>query len=406
MMARTPPNTAFRSLERALMRRRFRAVEVPLRLEFAALLTLIAGFLFWRIRVPLDGFARAAPPAQTAALVLGGLALLALAGGALAGARHATRLVRVPPGPSWLALPIESRALARHLAWDSSVPAALVAVPAAAGLVAAFGLIPAWWLGLLAAAFVWLLIEFTRLGCALAVRFAARRAVSPAGRTPLERVLMSPPRRRPVRDRGAAAWRQLPARVVMMRKDLMLSVRATPAGRRAALPLVLGALSVAVWWLPIEPPLRHFAAFVLALLASTAFAEWLVTLSGTDPFPVLRSLPVGVGVVWSARVGWAAAWTAALVLAHTLAARPLAGGAHSVFLVWLGGAALAITVLGVHYGITLYPRAEHAQRMLLLSLAIAMAASVMIPMLGWVLLLTAVLHSARRVPRWDRLEAS
>jgi len=63
-------------------------------------------------------------------------------------------------------------------------------------------------------------------------------------------------------------------------------------------------------------------------------------------------------------------------------------------------------VLGVHYGITLYPRAEHAQRMLLLSLAIAMAASVMIPMLGWVLLLTAVLHSARRVPRWDRLEAS
>jgi len=29
---------------------------------------------------------------------------------------------------------------------------------------------------------------------------------------------------------------------------------------------------------------------------------------------------------------------------------------------------------------------------------------VMLPLSGWVVLLTAVLHSARRLPRWARLE--
>ena len=100
MTARSSSNTAFRSLERALVRRRFRALELPLRLELAALSALIAGFLFWQIRVPLDGFARGASPLKVGAVVLGWLALLALAGGALAGARNAARTARVPPAPS------------------------------------------------------------------------------------------------------------------------------------------------------------------------------------------------------------------------------------------------------------------------------------------------------------------
>jgi len=41
-----------------------------------------------------------------------------------------------------------------------------------------------------------------------------------------------------------------------------------------------------------------------------------------------------------------------------------------------------------------------------LTLSIAMAASLMIPLLGWILLLTAVIHSARRVPRWSRIEGT
>ena len=91
-------------------------------------------------------------------------------------------------------------------------------------------------------------------------------------------------------------------------------------------------------------------------------------------------------------------------MAQAMSARPLAPMALGVLLVWIVAASLAITLLGVHYGMTL-GNAPLAQRFLTLALAISMAASIMIPLLGWILLLTAVIHSARRVPRWSRLEA-
>ena len=406
MTLRTPSHAAFRVLERALVRRRLRGLELPLRLELVGLSTLIGGFLFWQARVPLDGFEHRAGPAKLAGVIFGLLSLFALAAGALAAARHSTGLGRVPAGPSWLALPVDPRALARHLARNSSAPSLLFGVPAAAVLVAGIGLLPAWWLLLLAAAFTWMLLECSRAGCAVALRFAARRVPPHPVLTPLERVLASPPHRRAAIARSSARWRGLPAWVALARKDLLLSRRATPAATRAPLPLLLGVISVAVWWLPMEPRLRHFVAFALGLLASTTGAEWLISVVATDPFPVLRSLPIGIGAAWGARVTSAVLGSAALVTAHAAAAQALAPGAHAVFLVWLGCASLAIGVLGVNYAITLYPHAEQAQRMLMLSLALAMAASVMIPLLGWVLLLTAVLHSARRVTGWNRSEAS
>ena len=77
-----------------------------------------------------------------------------------------------------------------------------------------------------------------------------------------------------------------------------------------------------------------------------------------------------------------------------------------MFLVWSGLATVAITTLGVNYGVTLFPRADVAERLLGLSLGLAIAASVMLPLSGWIVLLTAVLHSARRLGHWSRLEAS
>jgi hypothetical protein len=115
-------------------------------------------------------------------------------------------------------------------------------------------------------------------------------------------------------------------------------------------------------------------------------------------------LPLGVAVVWGARVAFAAAGAIALVTVQALCARALAPPALHFHLVWLGAAALAIGVLGANYAITLYPRAEHAQRVLELTLALAIAASLMIPLVGWVLLFTGLLHSARRLPRWTRQE--
>jgi len=58
----------------------------------------------------------------------------------------------------------------------------------------------------------------------------------------------------------------------------------------------------------------------------------------------------------------------------------------------------------VNYSVTLFPRADHAQRVYGLSLGIAVVGSLLIPLVGWIVLLTAILHSARRLPRWPRLE--
>jgi hypothetical protein len=39
-----------------------------------------------------------------------------------------------------------------------------------------------------------------------------------------------------------------------------------------------------------------------------------------------------------------------------------------------------------------------------LSLGLSVAASLMIPLMGWFVLITGVIHSARRLGRWSRLE--
>jgi hypothetical protein len=111
-----------------------------------------------------------------------------------------------------------------------------------------------------------------------------------------------------------------------------------------------------------------------------------------------------VAIVWGARCAWVVLATALLVVAHALGAQGLSPYALHLFLAWVGAASLAIGVLGVNYGVTLFPRPDLAQRLLGLSLGLAVAASLMIPLLGWVVLLAAVLHSARRLPHWPRLE--
>jgi hypothetical protein len=158
-------------------------------------------------------------------------------------------------------------------------------------------------------------------------------------------------------------------------------------------------LSALVWRLPIDPALARLAAFALALAAGVALAEWLVDLAGADPFQTFRVLPLGVAPVWASRVAWAASGAVLLGAAHALAFPALPPPALRVFLAWISAAALTIGVLGAQLGVTLHPRADHARRVLDLTLFVALIASLMIPLLGWVLLLAAVAHSARRLPR-------
>ena len=115
-------------------------------------------------------------------------------------------------------------------------------------------------------------------------------------------------------------------------------------------------------------------------------------------------LPVGVGAFWGARALEALALAALVTAAQLPAARLMEPLALRVHLVWTAAAALAILIFGANVAVTLYPRADHARRVFTLSLALAATASLILPLVGWVLLLTAMLHSARRLPPWTRGE--
>jgi hypothetical protein len=395
-----PRTDAFRDLERALTRRRLMRLDPRLRGELALLAVLIAAFLFWQVRVPLDGLVRAHGPLAGAKAVAGGWLGLAALGAVLSGTRHARRLATRPAGPEWLALPLEPASLERHLAWESRSPLLWLTVPALGVLAAAVGLLPAWWLALLAAAFAWLLLESGRLGCAIGYRVARHAAAARPGLPPITRVLAVAAPGAAQRRLPAPTWRRAPAWAALAAKDLLVTRRHGSTRWAAFLPVALGIASWLAWGLPGEPAI----AFALALLAAAALAEWLAVLASSDPFATLRVLPVGVSTAWGARFVWAVAGTVVLVAGQAVAARELAPHALQVLLAWVAGASVAIATLGVNYGVTLFPRPDLARRMLGLSLALAMAASVMLPMSGWIVLLTAVLHSALRIPRWSRIE--
>jgi len=262
------------------------------------------------------------------------------------------------------------------------------------------------WVALLAPPLASLLVVASRAGGWLGGHLATwrRRRTRASG---LAAVLAEAGPSIGTRRMRAARWARRPAWLALALKDLRVTSRVAPMRRHLVTALLFWLSSVMAWRLPSPPhmtDLEYVAAFFLALLGSAALGEWLVSLSGSDPFQALRSLPLRLRDVWLARFGLAASATLVLLAMHAIAASGISPHALRLYLAWVGGATLAISALAVNYGVTLFPRADVAQRLLGLSLGLAVAASLMIPLLGWVVLLSAVLHSARRLRRWAWLE--
>ena len=396
-------DAAWRRLRADLTRRRLAAIELRLRIEIALLALLVGAFVFWRARVAFASLAFSSGPSRVALAALVGWAMVVLAAATIVAAHHARQLGGMVAGPAWRSLPVSNRALLAHLAWESRLRAVWVAPIAPAVLAALVGLVPWWWIVGLAALFAVLLDGAARLACAVAHLLRAGRSG--------DDVLVGLARRgsdsgRTTRARapGAPRWHRAPRWRALWAKDLKITLRPTAARRRALLPIAFALVSFASWTVSAEPGFARLLAFATALLAAGTFGEWLIALAGEDPPTSFRALPIGVGPLWWSRVAWCGLATLGIVAAQIPAARTLSPQALELFLTWTAGATLLITLLAVHYGITLYPRADVAQRLFSLTLGIAIVASLMIPLLGWVTLLAALLHSARRLSRWDQLD--
>jgi len=392
---------AFRALEGALTRRRWQALEPVLRLELGLVALLLAGFLFLQLRGPFETLqGRFGPTALAAVIAALGIALAA-GGAALVARRHARRLRR-PDGPAWFALPLAAATIERHLARASSLHVAWVALPMLLVVIAAIGLVPAPVLVALLAVDAALLVAAARVGCAL----ARRRVGGPASQAEAPALRRMPP----ARHRRVAPW------IALVAKDA-LAVTRRPELLQGAIGVALfGALSLLGWLLPTAPPppgagatpepatafdLRHLATFFVTLLAAASLAEWMVVLVGSDPFAAFRVLPLGVSAVWRARAAWALALATTLVTGHALLAHGLPLAPRLLFLMWVGVTTFGIAILGVHFALTLYPRMGPARPLLALTFGVMAIASVAVFLSGWVVLLVALVVTARRLPRWE-----
>ena len=391
---------AFSALESALTRRRHQAMDPWLRAELALLALTLCAVLFWQLRVPLDGLARARGP--WAAVTIACLLMVVIA--AAAGGLTLVRLVRAlrgrPAGPAWLALPCDPAALEAHFAWNARTLAPLAVLPAATVLIALMGLVHPGWILTLALIFVTLALLAVRGAFALGTRLAVPREAPPQSLPHLTHTLSAPRAAPRAARRHARATASGGAWLAMLTQDARLTGHSPAARARATSLLLLAAIAALPWFAPWAPRLALAAAFALSLVAAAACAEWAIAVSALHPAAILRSLPLGVARFWGTRMLWISLGAAVLVAIQTPSAHRLEPAAVRVYVVWLAAAALLIGTLGANLAVTLHPRGDYAGRVLSLWLALAMVASFIIPLLGWVLVLTATIHSARRLPRW------
>jgi hypothetical protein len=396
---RTGPSAAFRDLRRALARRRLRRADARLRFVVLALVLVLSAFTYWRVRVPLDGVHRF-HGASGAALMLGAvLGAFVLAGGVLAASRQGS-MRRGTPGPEWLALPAPPGLVSRHMAEEAALPSLAVLPPAAAALLAGAGLVPPLALALLGLAFALAWRLAARAACAL-VRSAAIPSRPAERALPREtRWLVAEPRRLEARRGPAPAWRRASPAAALARLDALATRRASPSRARFAAALLAGLAGVLVWFDGAEPMLRRAQAFVFLMPAAASLGAWALHRACAEPANLHRPLPLSLRDAWLARAVPVALVLLALTAAGTAASAGLPVAARLAIVPAWWPTAFAVAILGLHYGLTLVPHADAAEMVYACWLGAAITASLMVPLLGWFVLVAGLVHSGLRLRRW------
>ena len=404
-----PPTTtgsppAFRALRARLLARRAAGMGTRLWLVTLSLAACVAAFTYWQVRVPLDGTLRHGGAGAATVRLAVTLAAGVLAAGAIAGSRQVT-LAAAPPGPEWLALPVEPSWVERHLASEARLPALAPLVPMAAAWVAGIGLLSPLTLLALAAGSAVALALVTRLACALALRVTAVTH-APSRRLPAAwRALVSA--RRPARTArvGVPRFRSVPRWRALARLDRAVSLRAGSPRARLVFTALALALSVAAWFVggdPREQRAQAFAGFSLACAMLGAWAAWR---AAGDPPSAVRPLPLSLADSWRARALPMALLLGATLLLHATVPAVPWFARLGLALSWTLPA-LLVPLFGLHLGLSLPGKPLAAENLYYGWLGAGLIASLAIPLFGWALLAAGFVHATRRVPRWKTPEVA
>jgi hypothetical protein len=397
-------HAAFRALGARLLARRAASMGPRLWLVTLAMAACIGAFTYWQVRVPLDGALRHGG-ARAATLRLGiSLALGVLGAGAIAGARQVT-LSTSPPGPEWLALPVEPARVEQHLASEARWPALTVVVPMVAAWIAGIGLLSPLVLLALAAGSVVAFVLLTRLACALALRVPVVTH-APSRRLPAAwRALVSA--RRPVRAarvaaprfRAASRWRAL------AHLDRTVSLRSGQPRARLVLTALALAVSVAAWFVGADPREQRAQAFAGFSLACAMMGAWAAWRAAADPPSAVRPLPLSLADAWRARaLPMFLLLGAMLVLHATVPAVPWFARL-GLALSWTIPA-LLVPLFGLHLGLSLPGKPLAAENLYYGWLGAGLIASLAIPLFGWAILSAGFIHATRWMSRWNTPEVA
>ncbi|MEO7867036.1 MAG: hypothetical protein ABIU54_05280, partial [Candidatus Eisenbacteria bacterium] len=369
------------------------------------LVVLLGAFTFWQVRIPFDGAHFKGGALATLRLEALALAAAAIAAGSLAHWRQSVLAAKLP-GPEWLALPVPASLVARHLLAESRLPALAMAPLAFAVWLAGLDLMPWLWSALLITLYLVAWLECTRVGAALARAPRARGEGASRALPALMRLLVSGRSPRQVRPMPAARWRRCSPAHALVRLDQILSWRALGPRTRLLGALIACILSSVAWWSGAAPLLARAQSFVGFAIASAFLGGWVVLRTCGDPSDLLRQLPLSFGTLWRARfvqlavvVGLFALAQAGFATAFPMPAR------IGQWVAWFVPG-LAIATLGLHYGITLHPRGEVAENLYYGWLGVALCASLMIPLMGWAVVLAGLVHSSLRLSRWRTPEVA
>lgn len=365
----------------------------------------VLAFVYWQVRVPLDGTVRHHGETAGVIRLAGTLGLCALGAAALASARQSA-IALDPPGPEWLALPLDPALVERHLAREASAPGFAFAVPAGAAWLAGIGLLPAGALVLLAIAFPLVAHAAMRLACHLTLRRSVA-AEGAARRLPAAwRVLLTARRSTPAaRVGGEARFRTLPRWRAIAALDRLVSRRAgAPRSRLVSAALALAA-SVAVWFVSHRPPLEtralSFGAFTLACTGLGAWAAWR---AAGDPPSAVRPLPITLSDAWKARAIPLLLVLAGVLVLQALVATPLPPLLRVGTAITWALPALVVLFIGLHLGLSVPGRPDAAEALFFGWLGVGLISSLAIPLFGWGMLIGALIFATRRLGRWHTPE--
>lgn len=405
MTTTLPPNPAgaLRQLEQRLLARRLAALDGRLRVALIALTLLLGAFIFWQARIPFDGAYRAGGALATLRLEGIALAVAALAAGSLAHWRQSVLAAR-PPGPEWMALPLPASLVVQHMLAEARLPAIAIAPVAIAIWLAGLDLMPWLWSALLIVMFLVAWLECTRLGAALARHEGSRGDGASLALTPHMRLLVTGRRQGRVRAVAPPHWRRSSPTLALVRLDQSLSWRASGPRARLIGVILASAISSLAWWSGAPPLVARAQSFVGFAVASAMLGGWAVVRTCGDPPGLLRQLPVSIGPIWRARFLQLVVILSALALLQAASATAFPIPARTGQWVTWFIPGLAIATLGLHYALTLYPRADVAENLYYGWLTVALCASLMIPLMGWAVLFAGLLHSTLRLSRWHTPE--